>query len=100
MKYIIKPFREILNFSGTSTRKEFFTYFSFAVLCGLLIGFFGGRMNLSPDQIIFLSLLMHVPTIPLGIRRLNEAGFNKWLFLVPYVNLILAFFPPKKKAIP
>jgi uncharacterized membrane protein YhaH (DUF805 family) len=37
-----------------------------------------------------------IPFITLGFRRLNDAKFSKWLFLIPVVNLILAAFPSKE----
>jgi uncharacterized membrane protein YhaH (DUF805 family) len=39
---------------------------------------------------------MIIPYMAIGFRRLNDAGINKFLFLIPFVGLILAVYPSKK----
>lgn len=41
----------------------------------------------------YFRYIYFLPFLSLGFRRLNDVGFNKWLFLVPLVNFILALFP-------
>jgi uncharacterized membrane protein YhaH (DUF805 family) len=39
-----------------------------------------------------------LPLITLGFRRLNDAGYNKWLFLIPIAGVLLATTPQDNKA--
>jgi uncharacterized membrane protein YhaH (DUF805 family) len=89
MKYLIEPFKKILDFSGKSTIKEFWFFFLFSFLLSVIFGIISAIFNFEELKTIF-RLVMVLPFISIGFRRLNDAGFNKWLFLIPFVNLILA----------
>jgi uncharacterized membrane protein YhaH (DUF805 family) len=94
MKYIIQPFSKIFNISEKATLKEFWIFFLFYVfLISPIIGFSRGLDFFGDNIALVLRIIFLIPFITLGIRRLNETKFNKWLFLIPIVNLILAAFP-------
>lgn len=97
MKYLIQPFQNIFNISGKATLKEFWVFFVFYVfLISPVIGFARGLDLLGDNITLALRIVFLFPFITLGVRRLNETKFNKWLFLIPIVNLVLAAFPPKE----
>ncbi len=96
MNYYIEPFKNIFNFSGKSSRKEFWYFFLINILISILIGVIKsiiGVYNLG----YYYELLILIPFISLGFRRLKDAGISSWLFIFPVLNLVLATFPSKTK---
>lgn len=89
MTYILDPFIKVFDFKGKATLKEFWLFFLFYLISGFIVIFIAAKFNIEALKTTY-RLLMLIPLTSLGFRRLNDAGFNKWLFLVPFVNLILA----------
>ena len=97
MKYLIDPFKKMLDFNGKSSLKEFWIFYIIFIILSIISGIISGITKLEEIKTIF-SLIMLLPFLSLGFRRLNDAGYNKWLFLIPFVNLILASFNKKNVA--
>jgi len=107
MKYIIQPWKNIVNFTGKSTRKEFFLYLAFtftvwitvnlvAILASYLFEVAALRnYSTSPAPIIFW-FFINLPMFALTVRRIRGTGSSPWLFswyffpiVGPLVALIL-----------
>ena len=98
MKYILNPFVKIIDIKGQASQKEFWIYQAFFIFfIGPLIGFLRGLDSLNDTNALIIRLVFLIPGITLGMRRLNETKFNKWFFLIPFVNLILASFPAENE---
>ena len=105
---ILDGFRRWKDYSGRSTRKQFWWFiFSFhlAPLLGgvlaILSSFFFrliGLPNLGLVSIIFLiSYLIFIPAvIALVVRRMHDVGKTGWFALVPIYNLYLYLQPSKE----
>lgn len=94
MKYFIEAIKKWNDFSGKTNLKSFWAFFLIFSLLGFPIGFIKSLIGFEYLFKIY-STLMLIPFVAAGFRRLNDAGFNKFLFLIPFVNLILAIFPSK-----
>ena len=93
------------NFSGRARRREFwmFTLINGIVILvlevpALLLGFnFSDptSKNVSPVTFLLLGLIVIyvlavlVPTVAVTVRRLHDAGFSGWLYLLSFVGLSL-----------
>lgn len=100
MKYYILAFKRAFDFKGKSSQKEFWNFFLIDCLIYILIGIFEGvssYVDLSNNIMITYSVLTLLPFISLGFRRLNDAGYNKLLFLIPIANLFFASMETKKE---
>lgn len=95
MKYFITPFKKMFDVTGKSTVKEFWLFFLIDTLVAGVFGFISGIFGIGyiGDAYLIVSCL---PFIALGFRRLNDAGYNKWLFLIPIANLILVSLDSKE----
>jgi|SRR5690554_3429767 len=93
MKYIITPFKKIFDFTGKSSIKEFWIFYLFMFLSGFFSGILSGITGIEYLGKIWLYVILLPVFISLGFRRLNDVGINKFLFLIPLVNLILASLP-------
>lgn len=74
-------FIKFANFSGTATRFEYWWFFIFVLLVSAMATIFHEKAN----QIV--SLIILLPFIAVGTRRLNDIGRSAWwqlLFLVPF----------------
>lgn len=95
MKYFITPFKKVFDFNGKSTIKEFWYFVLINVVIHFIIGLIESLINVEYiGEIVRIIVLL--PFISLGFRRLNEVGINKFLFLIPFVNFILASLSPKQ----
>ncbi len=95
MKYFIEAIIKWKDFNGKSNLKSFWMFFLIFSLLGFPIGFIQSWIGFEYLNMVYL-LLMIIPYLAIGFRRLNDAGINRFLFLIPFVNLILAVFPSKK----
>ncbi|MGB5941598.1 MAG: DUF805 domain-containing protein [Leeuwenhoekiella sp.] len=97
MKYLIDPIKQVFDIKSKATRKEFWTFviFMYFVIYPIMGVLFAMFPNLGIFEII-AKLIVLMPLLSLGFRRLNDTAFSKWLFLIPLVNLILAAFPPEQ----
>jgi len=96
MKYYILAFKNIFNFKSESTIIEFWSFFIVNAIVSFL---FTVIIKILLEDTIILPLYRIITFLVLfsiGFRRLKNAGFNGWLFIIPIVNLILAFFPEKR----
>jgi len=85
------------QFSGTSSRAEFWNFFGFfwCLIFGIafLEGFIGTDGILF--QITYVGLLL--PYIACAVRRVRDASGNGWFILIPIYNFILLLSKSKTK---
>lgn len=97
MKYYILGFKRAFDFKGKSSRSEFWYFFLFDVTIHIILGFLEGLYGKNMGMIsTFYSIIIIIPYISLGFRRLNDAGYNKFLFLIPLANLFFASMKTKE----
>jgi uncharacterized membrane protein YhaH (DUF805 family) len=120
LKAIKSGFANYINIHGVASRGEFWFWLLFVtvLLCitliidgaylGPLIGNMSGQEVMAFDQdapkwlsIITLIALI-IPTITVGMRRIQETGFSKWwillgLTIVGLIPLMFFFFKKGKK---
>ncbi len=101
MYYLINPFKNIFNYSGRSSRKEFWMFqLSYIILFILLIFplsflglFLGTNIDILTDIYVFGFLFLHVIiNISISVRRihdLNKSGSYLFYSLVPLVGHII-----------
>ncbi len=95
MKYYINAFKRVTDIQSKASIKEFWYFMLINIIISILIGFMRAAFGLDYIGTIY-NIIIIIPFITLGFRRLNEVGISKWLFLIPFVNLILAGLPKEK----
>lgn len=96
MKDYINAFKNIFNYKDEATLKEFWSFYFFSLLLNVIIRFLNKRFPLPEYLYITYVVVVISALISIGFRRLKNAGFSGWLFLIPIVNLILASLPQKE----
>lgn len=94
MEYFMRGIHNFAQFEGRDTRKQYWMFILFYLIfyfgCVLLDSVLG-LFILAP----LFSILMIVPTISIGARRLHDIGKSGWwqlLMLIPLAGLILIYF--------
>ncbi len=85
--------REFANFSGTATRFEYWWFFLFVVLVLAVATIVHEKAN----QIVSVILLL--PLIAAGTRRLNDIGRSGWwqlFFFVPFGQIVVLYLMAQK----
>lgn len=96
MKDYINAFKNIFNYKDESTLKEFWNFFIINLIVNVIIRFLVKRFSWPEYLHNIYSVIILFTLISIGYRRLKNAGYSGWLFLIPILNLILALFPQKE----
>jgi uncharacterized membrane protein YhaH (DUF805 family) len=75
-------FKKYATFDGTASVSEFWWFFLFQVLVGLVTQMLGNTLN------ILVSLALLLPAIAVGCRRLHDTDRSGWLQLLWFIPLI------------
>ena len=79
-------FKNYVNFRGTATRPEFWYWFLFTFLVGVVTSAIPGGAAISTA----FSLATFLPTLAVTVRRLRDAGFS-WVWLLLPVPFVVPF---------
>ena len=78
------------NFNGRARRREYWLFFLMNLIISFVIGFVFG---LVAPKVAFIanvySLVVLVPSIAVGVRRMHDIGKSGWYILVPLYNIVL-----------
>jgi uncharacterized membrane protein YhaH (DUF805 family) len=79
------------DFTGRASRKEFwmFVLFNFLIsfALGLVVGFAMGVDAMRIAQNLYTVIIL-VPGIAVGIRRMHDIGRSGWWILLPIINFV------------
>jgi uncharacterized membrane protein YhaH (DUF805 family) len=106
MATALTPLRRYAEFSGRSSRREFwsFTMLVFGVLIITTLMVAGNSAGAAPALGALIILGLAVPSLAVTVRRLHDCGITGWVLLVqlvPYVGslvlLVLTLIPGSQK---
>lgn len=96
MKDYLNAFKNIFNYKDEATLKEFWNFFIFNWFFNIIIRLLAKRFSQSEYLYDTYIVIVTLTLVSVGFRRLKNAGISGWLFLIPFVNLILALRPQKQ----
>ena len=88
MKYYKNVFKNYFNFSGRSSRSEYWLFQLFNFIFLFIFGLIGIKI-----VIVLYYLVIIIPSFSVAIRRVHDCNKSGWFVLVPIYNLILMFIP-------
>lgn len=106
MNYFVLAFERSFEFSGRSSRAEYWWFTLFYVLGIIALGVLGAllRSGLVTSLILVVALASSITCLSLGVRRMHDLGRTGWLVLVswiPFVGalifLVLAALPGQQE---
>jgi len=98
MNWFLMAMRKYANFSGRSQRAEYWWFFLVYFLLMILAVFIDVALGLTMGEsgvgvlTLVLILLLFIPAISVGVRRLHDIGRSGWwmlLMIVPFGSLVL-----------
>ena len=101
MGLMFQPLQKYFQFSGRARRSEYWLFFLFVIVLSTILGFVDGIVG-TFDEItgyglfsgIFILLIL-IPNISVGVRRLHDTDRSGWwllLGIIPLVGLVLLVF--------
>jgi uncharacterized membrane protein YhaH (DUF805 family) len=82
-------FKNYANFRSVASRPEYWYWYLFTVLAGIVLFAFDNFTNLNLLQPLF-SLATLIPTLAVQVRRLRDAG-HTWKWLLTGIGLSIVF---------
>ena len=86
-------FNNFANFTGRSSRAEFWLWILFVVLLQVAVNIVG---SIAPTVGMLLNLgmiVLVVPEVAYGVRRMHDIDKSGWWIIVPLYSLYLALQP-------
>ncbi len=92
LNYFITALKKYFVFSGRARRSEYWYFVLVALI--LQYGLMGLGFALEIPALLLastgVSLVLLIPNISVGVRRMHDVGKSGWFLLIPIYNLILA----------
>lgn len=87
MNYYIEAFKKYAVFEGRATRKEYWMFVLFNLIINIGLSMIESRGNNLLSSLY--GLVVFLPSLAVGIRRLHDVDRRGWFILIPIYNLIL-----------
>jgi uncharacterized membrane protein YhaH (DUF805 family) len=95
IEYYILAFQKYAQFSGRSTRNEYWWFYLVTFAVSVLAGRLDSILSipfLSISNIYFLAII--IPTLSVSVRRLHDVDKSGWLILLPLLPIAFFLLPP------
>lgn len=97
MPFYIRALENYFNFKGRDTREQYWKFFLWNMAVAFALGIIFGiielangseTQELSDAASWVYSLIMLIPGISAGVRRMHDAGHSGWWMIAPIVNIV------------
>lgn len=85
--HYVNCIKKYVQFSGCSTRSEYWYFVLANFIIALLVNIFAGLINV-PSLALLYALFVFLPGFSAAARRLHDAGFSAWFMLLSFVPLV------------
>ena len=80
-------FSKYVTFSGRASRSEYWWFYLAYILACFAGGFTDGLLGTSFISLIAY-LVMLLPCLAVGVRRMHDTGHSGWWLIVPIANIV------------
>lgn len=98
MNWYLSVLKQYANFNGRARRKEYWMFFLFNIIFSFaaamldnLLGTANPELNYGVIYILY-AIIMLIPSLAVGVRRLHDIGKSGWMMLVGIIPLIGAIW--------
>ncbi len=91
MKWYLKCFRQYADFKGRASRTEYWMFYLFNFIFSFVAGFIDGMLGLTLFSVAY-TLVLLIPGIAAGVRRLHDVGKSGWMYLIAFVPIVGAIW--------
>ena len=98
MGWYLKVLKQYADFNGRARRKEYWMFFLFNLIftaIASLIDIAAGTANVESGSGLFqgiYSLVVLIPSLAVGVRRLHDVGKSGWMLLLAFIPFIGAIW--------
>ena len=98
MDWYLKVLKQYADFNGRARRKEYWMFFLFNLIftaIASLIDIAAGTANIESGSGLFqgiYSLVVLIPSLAVGVRRLHDVGKSGWMLLLAFIPFIGAIW--------
>lgn len=98
MDWYLKVLKQYTDFNGRARRKEYWMFFLFNLIftaIASLIDIAAGTANVESGSGLFqgiYSLVVLIPGLAVGVRRLHDVGKSGWMLLLAFIPIIGAIW--------
>ena len=82
-------FSKYADFNGRASRSEYWWFWLFVVLIQTITSL------MDPTLSVICQLLLLLPSLAVGVRRMHDTNHSGWFLLIPIYNIILLASPTK-----
>jgi uncharacterized membrane protein YhaH (DUF805 family) len=92
MNWYLKVLKQFADFKGRARRKEYWMFTLFNVIITYGITLLGVSIEVPELETVssIYSIVVLVPTLAVGVRRMHDVGKSGWYLLIPIYSLVLA----------
>jgi len=90
MNWYLEVLKKFAVFNGRARRKEYWMFILFNTMFSIVFSLVDTLLIGNEITSNLYSLVVLVPSIAVGIRRMHDVGKSGWFILIPIYNLILA----------
>ena len=94
MKWYLKVLKQYADFSGRARRKEYWMFFLFNMIFGMIamildniFGIAFGEIGYGPLYGLY-TLAVFIPGLAVAIRRLHDVGKSGWMILINLIPIV------------
>jgi len=92
VSWYLAVLRKYADFSGRARRKEYWMFALVNFIIGIVLGLISGMLSnaLAATNLLSLlyALLVLIPSLAVGVRRLHDTGRSGWWLLIAVIPLI------------
>ncbi len=89
MKWYLKVLQNYASFNGRARRSEYWYFVLFNMIISFSLAIVDWYTNVPVLRGLY-SLVILLPSITVGVRRMHDVGKSGWFLLIPIYNLVLA----------
>lgn len=86
--WYVEGMKKYATFTGRARRKEYWMFFLFNVIIAAVLGFIEALVGGPGILSNLYSLVVLLPGIAVGIRRMHDTDRSGWWILVPIANIV------------
>ena len=93
MNWYLAVLQNYADFGGRARRREYWYYFLFNMLIAMALGFIEGMLGLYRNSGLSVfaglySLVVLIPSLAVGARRLHDTGRSGWWQLIALIPIL------------
>ncbi len=92
MQYYLAVLKKYAEFTGRSTRSEYWFFVLFNLIIAIVLSVLGALVHPLMALYYLYSLGVLIPSIAVGVRRLHDIGKSGWWLLIALVPLLGALY--------